>query len=107
MDLVVRTRGGGFRADDLRTTIASIAPGVPIYGLSTMEQKIAGTLEASHFDTFCLLSLRPSHWSFRRSESTEFCPTLWPSARAPLASVWPSAQPKPIFCARFSATVFA
>jgi len=54
MDLVVRTRGGAFRADDLRTTIASIAPGVPIYGLSTMEQKIAGTLEASQFDTFLL-----------------------------------------------------
>ncbi len=54
MDLVVRTRGGAFRADDMRTTIASIAPGVPIYGLSTMEQKIAGTLEASHFDTFLL-----------------------------------------------------
>ena len=54
MDLVVRTRGGAFRADDLRTTIASIAPGVPIYGVSTMEQKIAGTLEASHFDTFLL-----------------------------------------------------
>ncbi|HEX2661921.1 MAG TPA: ABC transporter permease [Candidatus Acidoferrum sp.] len=54
MDLVVRTRGGAFRADELRTTIASIAPGVPIYGLSTMDQKIAGTLEASHFDAFLL-----------------------------------------------------
>lgn len=52
MDLVVRTRGSAFHPDDLRTTVASIAPGVPIYELSTMQQKIAGTLEASHFDTF-------------------------------------------------------
>jgi putative ABC transport system permease protein len=54
MDLVVRTRGGAFPANDLRTTVASIAPGVPIYSLSTMQQKIAGTLEESHFDTFLL-----------------------------------------------------
>ena len=54
MDLVVRTRGGAFPANDLRTTVASIAPGVPIYGLSTMQQKIAGTLAESHFDTFLL-----------------------------------------------------
>jgi putative ABC transport system permease protein len=56
MDLVVRTRGGIFPANDLRTIVASIAPGVPIYQLSTMQEKIAGTLEESHFDTF-LLSL--------------------------------------------------
>jgi putative ABC transport system permease protein len=54
MDLVVRTRGGTFPANDLRTAVASIAPGVPVYGLSTMQQKIAGTLEESHFDTFLL-----------------------------------------------------
>lgn len=54
MDLVVRTRGGAFPANDLRTMVASIAPGVPIYSLSTMQQKIAGTLEESHFDTFLL-----------------------------------------------------
>jgi putative ABC transport system permease protein len=54
MDLVVRTRAGTFPANDLRTTVASIAPGVPIYQLSTMQQKIAGTLEESHFDTFLL-----------------------------------------------------
>ena len=52
MDLVVRTRGGVFPLNDLRATVASIAPGVPIYNLSTMQQKIAGTLEESHFDTF-------------------------------------------------------
>jgi len=54
MDLVVRTRNGAFPANDLRTVVASIAPGVPIYQLSTMQQKIAGRLEESHFDTFLL-----------------------------------------------------
>jgi putative ABC transport system permease protein len=54
LDFVLRTRGSAFRADELRTTVASIAPGVPVYGLSDMQQKIAGTLEASHFDTFLL-----------------------------------------------------
>ena len=54
MDLVMRTRGGSFPANDLRTTVALIAPGVPIYQLSTVQQKIEGTLEESHFDTFLL-----------------------------------------------------
>jgi predicted permease len=56
MDIVLRTRGGTFPANDLRTVVAGIAPGVPIYQLSTMQQKIAGALEESHFNTF-LLSL--------------------------------------------------
>jgi putative ABC transport system permease protein len=56
MDLVVRTRTEAFATNELRTVVASVAPGVPIYQLSTMRQKIAGTLEQSHFDTF-LLSL--------------------------------------------------
>lgn len=54
MDLVVRTEGGLVPERDLQTTVASVAPGVPIYQLSTMEHKIAGTLERSHFDTFLL-----------------------------------------------------
>jgi putative ABC transport system permease protein len=54
MDLVVRTRDGRFPASELRTAVASIAPGVPIYQLSTERQKISGTLEESHFDTFLL-----------------------------------------------------
>jgi putative ABC transport system permease protein len=54
MDLVMRTRGGTFPANDLRTTVALIAPGVPIYQLSTVQQKIEGTLEKPHFDTFLL-----------------------------------------------------
>jgi putative ABC transport system permease protein len=56
MDLVVRTRSGAFPANDLRSAVASIATGVPIYQLSSMKEKIAGSLEESHFDTF-LLSL--------------------------------------------------
>jgi putative ABC transport system permease protein len=56
MDLVVRTRGEVFPANDLRTVVAKIAPGVPIYQLSTMREKIGRGLEESHFDTF-LLSL--------------------------------------------------
>jgi hypothetical protein len=54
MDLMVRTRDGRFPASELRTAVASIAPGVPIYALSTVRQKISGTLEESHFDTFLL-----------------------------------------------------
>ena len=56
MDLTVRTRTEAFATNELRSVVASAAPGVPIYQLSTMRQKIAGTLEQSHFDTF-LLSL--------------------------------------------------
>jgi len=56
MDLVVRTRTEAFATNELRSVVASVAPGVPIYQLSTMRQKIAGTLQQSHFDTF-LLSL--------------------------------------------------
>jgi putative ABC transport system permease protein len=54
MDVVVRTQGGATPLNALRTTVASIAPGVPIYGVSTMQQKISGTLARSHFDTFLL-----------------------------------------------------
>src|SRR5215472_13989633 len=53
MDLVVSTKGA-VPASALRSVVASIAPGVPIYRVSTMQQKIAGTLEQSHFDTFLL-----------------------------------------------------
>lgn len=54
MDLVVRTRGAAVPVSALRSTVASIAPGVPIYRVSTMQQKIASTLERTHFDTFLL-----------------------------------------------------
>jgi putative ABC transport system permease protein len=54
MDLVVRTRGGVIPVRELQSTVASVAPAVPIYRLSTMQQKISSTLERSHFDTFLL-----------------------------------------------------
>lgn len=54
MDLVVRTKGGQIPVRELQSIVASVAPAVPIYKLSTMEQKISGTLERSHFDTFLL-----------------------------------------------------
>jgi putative ABC transport system permease protein len=54
MDVVVRAQGGELPVNALRTIVASIAPGVPTYGLSTMQQKISGTLARSHFDTFLL-----------------------------------------------------
>jgi putative ABC transport system permease protein len=40
--------------NDLRTTVSGIAPGVPIYSVSTMQEKVSSTLEQSHFDTFLL-----------------------------------------------------
>lgn len=54
MDLEVRTRGGAVPLRDLQSTVASLAPAVPIYRLSTMQEKISGTLERSHFDTYLL-----------------------------------------------------
>ncbi len=54
MDLVVRTRGGAVPVRELQSTVASVAPAVPIYRLSSMQQKISSTLERSHFDTFLL-----------------------------------------------------
>jgi putative ABC transport system permease protein len=54
MDLVVRTRGGAAPLRELQSAVASVAPGVPIYRLSSMKQKISNTLERSHFDTFLL-----------------------------------------------------
>jgi putative ABC transport system permease protein len=54
MDLVVRTRRGNVPVHELQSMVASVAPAVPIYRLSTMQQKISGTLERSQFDTFLL-----------------------------------------------------
>ncbi len=54
MDLLVRIRGGAVPIHELQSTVASVAPAVPIYRLSTMQQKISSTLERSHFDTFLL-----------------------------------------------------
>jgi predicted permease len=54
MDIVARTRGTVNPANELRIAVAGVAPGMPIYQLSTMREKISGTLEQSHFDTFLL-----------------------------------------------------
>jgi predicted permease len=54
MDLVIRTQGRAIPVHELQTTVASVATGIPMYRVSSMQQKISGTLERSHFDTFLL-----------------------------------------------------
>lgn len=54
MDLTVRTQANAVSVEALQAAVDSVVPGVPIYQLSTMQQKIASTLERSHFDTFLL-----------------------------------------------------
>jgi putative ABC transport system permease protein len=54
MDIVVRTRSAMIPVNELRSAVAQVAPGVPIYGVSTMQQKVSSQLEQSHFDTFLL-----------------------------------------------------
>jgi len=39
---------------ELQAAVSSIAPGIPIYQVSTMRQKISGTLQQSRFETFLL-----------------------------------------------------
>jgi putative ABC transport system permease protein len=53
MDLVVRVKGQP-PSSELKTIVASVAPGVSLYQASTMRQKIAETVEKSHFETFLL-----------------------------------------------------
>jgi putative ABC transport system permease protein len=54
MDVVIRTDGALIPVNELRTAVASAAPGVPIYRVSTMQQRVSSQLEQSHFDTFLL-----------------------------------------------------
>jgi putative ABC transport system permease protein len=54
MDLVVRTNGGPAPIREIQSIVAAIAPGVPIYRLSTMQRAISGTLAQSQFNTFLL-----------------------------------------------------
>jgi putative ABC transport system permease protein len=54
MDLVIRTRGNAIPLRELQNTVASVAPGTPVYQVSSMQQTISGTLERSHFDTLLL-----------------------------------------------------
>ena len=53
MDLVLRVKGQ-LPLSNVKNVVASVAPGVPLYRASTMQQKIAATLEKSHFETFLL-----------------------------------------------------
>jgi putative ABC transport system permease protein len=54
MDLVVRTQGGPVPASELQSAVTAVDAGVPIYGVSTMREKISGRLQRSHFDTFLM-----------------------------------------------------
>ncbi|HET6178388.1 MAG TPA: ABC transporter permease [Candidatus Sulfotelmatobacter sp.] len=54
MDLVVRTHGGPVPVRELQNSVATVAPGVPIYSVSMMQEKISSRLQESHFDTFLL-----------------------------------------------------
>ncbi|HSB77027.1 MAG TPA: ABC transporter permease [Terriglobales bacterium] len=54
MDLVVRTRSREVPMAELQNAVASVAPGVPLYDVSTMQEKISSRLQQSHFDTFLL-----------------------------------------------------
>jgi putative ABC transport system permease protein len=54
MDIVVRTRSNAVPVSELRSAVASVAPGVPIYAVSSMQEKVSSKLEQSHFDTFLL-----------------------------------------------------
>ena len=54
MDLVIRTEGGAIPVHELQTTVASIAPGIPIYHVSSMQNNISSSLERSRFDMMLL-----------------------------------------------------
>jgi len=54
MDLVARTEGSAIPVHELQTVVASVAPGTPIYHVSSMQNNISSSLERSHFDTMLL-----------------------------------------------------
>lgn len=54
MDIVIRFKAAPIPVNELRQVVAKIAPGVPIYRVSTMEQRVSSQLQQSHFDTFLL-----------------------------------------------------
>ncbi|HWY68205.1 MAG TPA: ABC transporter permease [Terriglobales bacterium] len=54
MDIVVRTQGAVIPVNELRAAVAKAAPGVPIYRVSTLQERVSSQLEQSHFDTFLL-----------------------------------------------------
>jgi len=54
MDVVIRFKAAPIPVNELREVVAKVAPGVPIYRVSTMEQRVSSQLQQSHFDTFLL-----------------------------------------------------
>jgi len=54
MDIVIRTKGAPIPVSELRDVVAKVAPGVPVYRVATMQQRVASQLQQSHFDTFLL-----------------------------------------------------
>ena len=54
MDLVVRTQSGSVPVSELQSSVAAVDRGVPIYSVSSMQEKISGRLQQSHFDTFLM-----------------------------------------------------
>ena len=54
MDLVIRTKGAPIPVNELRQVVSKVAPGVPIYRVSTMQERVSSQLQQSHFDTFLL-----------------------------------------------------
>ena len=54
MDLVVRTQGKPVPVEELQNAVQAAVPGVPIYDVTTMQEKISSRLQESHFDTFLL-----------------------------------------------------
>jgi putative ABC transport system permease protein len=54
MDIVVRTRTTLVPAGEMRAVVARVVPGIPMYRISTMQERVASQLEQSHFDTFLL-----------------------------------------------------
>ena len=54
MDVVIRTKGSPIPVNELREAVSKVAPGVPIYRISTMQERVSSQLEQSHFDTFLL-----------------------------------------------------
>jgi putative ABC transport system permease protein len=55
MDVLARTQSpAATTVRELREAVGRVTPGVPVYQVGSMEQKISRTLEQSHFDTFLL-----------------------------------------------------
>ena len=54
MDVVVRTQGGPVPVSELQSAVAAVDRGVPIYSVSSMQEKISSRLQQSHFDTFLM-----------------------------------------------------